>query len=150
MKKEDKPGKVYRFMIPFADRVDLARRVLLMYNGYLMAIGQKNVIEQRHFNLLAYYFVFGYSYETKKKFSYLFSTNMNYISVLDTELKRKGILVDRDGNCKTRSLCQDIENLRRLYILEGEKDINGIVALFYRDETCVEVQEKREEKTDIV
>lgn len=129
-------GKVYRFMVPFSDKVDLARRILLMYNGYLLAIGRKKIIESRHLNLLAYYFVFGYSYETKEKFAYLFQTNMNYISVLDTELKKKGILVDRGGNYKTRCLCQDIENLRRLYILEGEMDLNAIVALFYRDENA--------------
>lgn len=128
--------KLYRFTVPFTDKVDLARRILMLYNGYLLATGRKKIIESRHLNLLAYYFVFGYSYETKEKFAYLFQTNMNYISVLDTELKKKGILVDRGGNYKSRGLCQDIENLRRLYILEGERDINAIMVLFYRDENA--------------
>lgn len=128
--------KLYRFTVPFTDKVDLARRILMLYNGYLLATGRKKIIESRHLNLLAYYFVFGYSYETKEKFAYLFQTNMNYISVLDTELKKKGILVDRGGNYKSRGLCQDVENLRRLYILEGERDINAIMVLFYRDENA--------------
>lgn len=128
--------KLYRFTVPFTDKVDLARRILMLYNGYLLAMGRKKIIESRHLNLLAYYFVFGYSYETKEKFAYLFQTNMNYISVLDTELKKKGILVDRGGNYKSRGLCQDVENLRRLYILEGERDINAIMVLFYRDENA--------------
>lgn len=128
--------KLYRFTVPFTDKVDLARRILMLYNGYLLATGRKKIIESRHLNLLAYYFVFGYSYETKEKFAYLFQTNMNYISVLDTELKKKGILVDPGGNYKSRGLCQDVENLRRLYILEGERDINAIMVLFYRDENA--------------
>ena len=128
--------KLYRFTVPFTDKVDLARRILMLYNGYLLATGRKKIIESRHLNLLAYYFVFGYSYETKEKFAYLFQTNMNYISVLDTELKKKGILVDRGGNYKSRGLCQDVENLRRLYILDGERDINAIMVLFYRDENA--------------
>lgn len=138
-KEVEVKGKVYRFMIPFSDKVDLARRILLMYNGYLMATGHKKIIDMRHINLLAYYFVFGYSYETKQKFAYLFSTNLNYVSVLDTELKKKGILVDKEGNFKTRRLCPDIENLRRLYILEGEKDLNAMAVLFYRDENVGEL-----------
>ena len=134
--KMNSSDRVYRFVIPFTDKVDLARRILLIYNGYLMAMGRKGVIEKRHLNLLAYYFVFGYSYETKEKFAYIFQTNMNYISVLDTEMKKKGILVDKGNNYKTRGLCGDIENLRRLYVLEGEQDLNAIVTLFYRDEAA--------------
>lgn len=126
--------KAYRFMIPYSDIVDMAKKVLLMYNGYLLAIGKKSVIDSRHLNLLAYYFVYGYSYETKQKFAYCFSSTMQYISVLDNEMKKRGILVDRGGNFKTRALCNDIENMRRLFVLEGSKDMNAIVSLFYREE----------------
>ena len=95
---------------------------------------KKSVIDSRHLNLLAYYFVYGYSYETKQKFAYCFSSTMQYISVLDNEMKKRGILVDRGGNFKTRALCNDIENMRRLFVLEGSKDMNAIVSLFYREE----------------
>lgn len=126
--------KAFRFMIPFTDTVDLARRVLLMYNGYLLAVGRPKMIDSRHINLLAYYFVFGYSYETKRKYSYCYGTDMQYISVLDTEMKKRGLLEDPEGNFKTRRLCRDIENMRRLFMLEGSRDMNAIVSLFYRVE----------------
>ena len=126
--------KAFRFMIPFTDTVDLARRVLLMYNGYLLAVGRTKMIDSRHINLLAYYFVFGYSYETKRKYSYCYGTDMQYISVLDTEMKKRGLLEDPEGNFKTRRLCRDIENMRRLFMLEGSRDMNAIVSLFYRVE----------------
>lgn len=138
--------KAFRFMIPFTDTVDLARRVLLMYNGYLLATGHPKMIDARHINLLAYYFVFGYSYETKQKFAYCYETDMQYISVLDTEMKKRGLLEDKNGNFKTRGLCQDIENMRRLFVLEGSRDMNAIVSLFYRveDEDSIEVESKRQ------
>lgn len=105
----------------------------MFYNGYLMAMGKnKSVIDARHLNLLAYYFVFGYSYDTKKKFSHCFSTDLQYVAVLDTEMKKKGILMDRDGNYRTRCLSPDIENMRRLFVLEGSKNSSALVSLFYR------------------
>lgn len=125
-------GRMYRFLIPYKDTVDMAKKVLLFYNGYLMATGGKGLIDSRHINLLSYYFVFGYSYDTKKKFSHCYSTDLQYVSVLDTEMKKRGILVDREGNYKTRGLSPDIENIRRLFILEGSKDKNALVSLFYR------------------
>lgn len=125
-------GRMYRFLIPYKDTVDMAKKVLLFYNGYLMATGRKGFIDSRHINLLSYYFVFGYSYDTKKKFSHCYSTDLQYVSVLDTEMKKRGILVDREGNYKTRGLSPDIENIRRLFILEGSKDKNALVSLFYR------------------
>lgn len=125
-------GRMYRFLIPYKDTVDMAKKVLLFYNGYLMATGRKGLIDFRHINLLSYYFVFGYSYDTKKKFSHCYSTDLQYVSVLDTEMKKRGILVDREGSYKTRGLSPDIENIRRLFILEGSKDKNALVSLFYR------------------
>lgn len=138
--------RAFRFMIPFSDTVDLARRVLLLYNGYLLATGRAKTIDMRHVNLLSYYFVFGYSYETKQKFAYCYSTSMQYISVLDTEMKRRGILIDNDGNFRTRRLCPDIENMRRLFIQEGSRDLNAVVALFYRDNSIAEDEAEEEGK----
>lgn len=135
MKDTDSKGnnRAYRLLVPYSDTVDMAKKILLFYNGYLMAIGRnKNVIDARHLNLLAYYLVFGYSQDTKKKFSHCFSTELQYVAVLDTEMKKRGILIDRDGNYRTRCLCPDIENMRRLFILEGSKDQCALVSLFYR------------------
>ena len=137
--------RAFRFMVPFSDTVDLARRVLLLYNGYLLATGRVKTIDSRHINLLSYYFVFGYSYETKQKFAYCYSTSMQYISVLDTEMKKRGLLIDNDGNFRTRHLCPDIENMRRLFIQEGSRDLNAVVALFYRDSSVEGGNEAEEE-----
>lgn len=136
MKKTDTKkvsDKAYRLMVPYEDRVDMAKKILQMYNGYLLAVNGEAVIDKRHLSLLAYYFVFGYSAETKKKFAHCFSIDDKYVSVLDTEMKKKGILVDRDGSYKTRGLSNDLENMRRLFIQEGEGDKCALVALFYRN-----------------
>lgn len=133
---KDVSNRAYRLLVPYSNTVDMAKKILLFYNGYLMASGnEKNVIDARHLNLLAYYFVFGYSYETKKKFSHCFSTDLQYVSVLDTEMKKRGILIDREGNYRTRCLCPDIENMRRLFVLEGSRDQCALVSLFYRKKT---------------
>lgn len=127
-------NRAYRLLVPYSDTVDMAKKILLFYNGYLLASGNnKNIIDARHLNLLAYYFVFGYSHETKKKFSHCFSTDMQYVSVLDTEMKKRGILIDRDGNYRTRGLSPDIENMRRLFVLEGTREQCALVSLFYRE-----------------
>ena len=131
--------RLYRFTIPFTDTVDLGRKILLIYNGYLMAAGGKQPIDARHLNLLSYYFVFGYSYETKKKFSTCYGTTLQYVSVLDTEMKKRGFLMDPDGNFRSRALSPDLENMRRLFILEGSRDMNAIVSLFYRVDNPREV-----------
>lgn len=126
-------NRAYRLLVPYSDTVDMAKKILLFYNGYLLASGNnKSIIDARHLNLLAYYFVFGYSHETKKKFSHCFSTDMQYVSVLDTEMKKRGILVDRDGNYRTRGLSPDIENMRRLFVVEGTREQCALVSLFYR------------------
>lgn len=131
--KKEVENRAYRLVVPYSDTVDMAKKVLMFYNGYLMAMGKnKSVIDARHLNLLAYYFVFGYSYDTKKKFSHCFSTDLQYVAVLDTEMKKKGILMDRDGNYRTRCLSPDIENMRRLFVLEGSKNSSALVSLFYR------------------
>lgn len=127
-------NRAYRLLVPYSDTVDMAKKILLFYNGYLLASGNnKSIIDTRHLNLLAYYFVFGYSHETKRKFSHCFSTDMQYVSVLDTEMKKRGILVDRDGNYRTRGLSPDIENMRRLFVLEGTREQCALVSLFYRE-----------------
>lgn len=132
-KKKEVENRAYRLVVPYNDTVDMAKKILMFYNGYLMAMGKnKSVIDARHLNLLAYYFVFGYSYDTKKKFSHCFSTDLQYVAVLDTEMKKKGILMDRDGNYRTRCLSPDIENMRRLFVLEGSKNSSALVSLFYR------------------
>lgn len=131
--KREVENRAYRLVVPYSDTVDMAKKILMFYNGYLMAMGKnKSVIDARHLNLLAYYFVFGYSYDTKKKFSHCFSTDLQYVAVLDTEMKKKGILMDRDGNYRTRCLSPDIENMRRLFVLEGSKNSSALVSLFYR------------------
>lgn len=131
--KKEVENMAYRLVVPYSDTVDMAKKILMFYNGYLMAMGKnKSVIDARHLNLLAYYFVFGYSYDTKKKFSHCFSTDLQYVAVLDTEMKKKGILMDRDGNYRTRCLSPDIENMRRLFVLEGSKNSSALVSLFYR------------------
>lgn len=129
---ENQDNRLFRFAVPFTDSVDLARKVLLVYNGYLAASGKDCQIDARHMGLLSYYFVFGYSYDTKKKFSTVYGVTMQYVSVLDTEMKKRGLLVDRDGNYRSRSLSPDIENMRRLFILEGSRDMCAVVSLFYR------------------
>lgn len=127
-------NRAYRLLVPYSDTVDMAKKILLFYNGYLLASGNnKSIIDARHLNLLAYYFIFGYSHETKRKFSHCFSTDMQYVSVLDTEMKKRGILVDRDGNYRTRGLSPDIENMRRLFVLEGTREQCALVSLFYRE-----------------
>lgn len=131
---EENTNRAYRLMIPYSDTVDMARKILLFYNGYMMAIGnERNVIDARHINLLAYYFVFGYSLDTKKKFSHCFSTDLKYVSVLDTEMKKRGILIDKDGNYRMRRLCPDLENMRRLFMLEGSREQCALVSLFFRE-----------------
>lgn len=135
-------NRAYRLLVPYSDTVDMAKKILLFYNGYLLASGNnKNIIDARHLNLLAYYFVFGYSHETKKKFSHCFSTDMQYVSVLDTEMKKRGILIDRDGNYRTRGLSPDIENMRRLFVLEGTREQCALVSLFYRENNSFSKQE---------
>lgn len=138
-------NRAYRLLVPYSDTVDMARKILLFYNGYLLASGNnKSIIDARHLNLLAYYFVFGYSHETKKKFSHCFSTDMQYVSVLDTEMKKRGILVDRDGNYRTRGLSPDIENMRRLFVLEGTREQCALVSLFYRENNSFSKKEEDE------
>ena len=50
-------------------------------------------------------------------------------------MKKRGILIDREGNYRTRCLCPDIENMRRLFVLEGSRDQCALVSLFYRKKT---------------
>lgn len=138
-------NRAYRLLVPYSDTVDMAKKILLFYNGYLLASGNnKSIIDARHLNLLAYYFVFGYSHETKKKFSHCFSTDMQYVSVLDTEMKKRGILVDRDGNYRTRGLSPDIENMRRLFVVEGTREQCALVSLFYRQNNSFSKKEEDE------
>lgn len=132
-KKVSNTEKAYRIVLEYSDIVDMAKKILLMYNGYLTAINGKGSIDTRHLNLLSYYFAFGYSYETKQKFAHCFTTDLQYISVLDTEMKKRGILVDRGGNYRTRGLCSDIENMRRLFVIEGTGDKCALVSLFVRN-----------------
>lgn len=125
--------KAYRLLIPYTDSVDMAKKILLMYNGYLMATGRhKDLIEGRHTNLMVYYFVFGYSNETKRKFSYCFSISLKYIAVLDSEMKRRGLLVDLDGSYKTRCLCRELRDMRELFFNGQSKDMAAMATLFFR------------------
>lgn len=130
---QDDGYKLFRFAVPYSDNVDLAKKILTMYNSHIRSTSGEAPIDDRHLNLLSYYFVFGYSNETKKKFAHCFSVEVQYASVLDTELKRRGILVDPDGTYRSRRLSDDIENLRRLFITGNHEDRCACVFLFYRD-----------------
>lgn len=138
--------KLFRFAVPYSDTVDLAKKILTMYNSHIRSTSGEAPIDDRHLNLLSYYFVFGYSNETKKKFAHCFSVEVQYASVLDTELKRRGILVDPDGTYRSRRLSDDIENLRRLFITDNHKDRCACVFLFYRDNLFNRSGEEGEEK----
>lgn len=132
--KEENSPRAYRLLIKYTDTVDMAKKVLSMYNAFLVVSGSEETqpADPRHINLLAYYFVFGYSVETKRKFAHCFSVDNQYVSVLDTEMKKKGILIDRDGTYRTRALHPDIENMRRLFIIDGNRDMSALVSLFHR------------------
>ena len=48
MKKTDTKkvsDKAYRLMVPYEDRVDMAKKILQMYNGYLLAVNGEAVID---------------------------------------------------------------------------------------------------------
>ena len=50
---KDVSNRAYRLLVPYSNTVDMAKKILLFYNGYLMAYGnEKNVIDARHLNLL--------------------------------------------------------------------------------------------------
>lgn len=131
--KKEVANKAYRLLAPYTDSVDMAKKILLIYNGYLQALGKdKSIMEKRHINLLAYYFVFGYSEETKRKFSYCFSIKPKYIAVMDCEMKNKGLLVDLDGTFKTRRLCREINDMRELFLNNNSRDMAALAILFFR------------------
>ena len=49
---KDVSNRAYRLLVPYSNTVDMAKKILLFYNGYLMASGnEKNVIDARHLNL---------------------------------------------------------------------------------------------------
>lgn len=114
----------------YSDRLDLSRKVLRVYNS-LSAILNWPSISSRHFDLTAYYICYGYSENTQKRYMDDFNLDQSMISVMNSEMKKKGLLVDAGGNYRTRDLSPRLQRFRQ-YFARGDPGAKTIVINFIR------------------
>lgn len=106
--------------ILYEDRIDLIKKVLVVYNA-MAELKKWPVVCPRHMDLVSYYLCYGYSNDTKKLFIDNFEKTSNSISVMDSELRSRGLLVDKGGNYKTRDLSDRLKAVRA-YFASGTDD----------------------------
>lgn len=112
--------KTFMTSILYEDRIDLIKKVLVVYNA-MAELKKWPVVCPRHMDLVSYYLCYGYSNDTKKLFIDNFEKTSNSISVMDSELRSRGLLVDKGGNYKTRDLSDRLKAVRA-YFASGTDD----------------------------
>lgn len=120
--KTRKHGNPKTFMtsILYEDRIDLIKKMLVVYNA-IADLKKWPSVCPRHMDIVSYYLCYGYSDNTKRLFSENFGKSSNAVSVMDSELKSRGLLVDKGGNYKTRDL-SDRLNAIRSYFASGTEN----------------------------
>ena len=130
MDKKQTQGRVFTICIPWVDRLDYALKLLHIYNGFLRAESSKDIIKDRHINLLAFYMIYGYSSSTRERFSKIYGKRMEYVSVLDSELVKLGFLKDFGKSVKSRDLRVELSRMKRFFVDEpGEFDGSHVMLL---------------------
>lgn len=121
--KKKKAGNPKTFMtsILYEDRIDLIKKMLVVYNA-IADLKKWPVVCPRHIDLVSYYICYGYSDNTKRLFIENFGKNSNSVSVMDSELKSRGLLVDKGGNYKTRDLSDRLKAVRAYFASGTENE----------------------------
>lgn len=130
MDKKQTRKRVFTISIPWVDRIDYALKLLHIYNSFLRAESSKDIIKERHINLLAFYMIYGYSSSTRERFSKIYGKRMEYVSVLDSELVKLGFLNDFGKSVKNRDLRVELSRMKRFFVDEpGEFDGSHVMLL---------------------
>lgn len=127
---EGEISKVFYSTAYYTDRLDLSRKVLLVYNSWATIFGWPR-IQPRHVDLIAYYIYYGYNEETQARYMEDFNIPSGTMSVMNSELKKSGMLSDFGGNYKTRDICPRLKRFRQ-YFVDGHKDPKRMVIDFFR------------------
>lgn len=129
-------NKIFCSTAFYTDRLDLSRKVLKVYNS-LSAILNWPSISSRHIDLIAYYICYGYNDNTQKRYMDDFNIDMASLRVMNSEMKKKGLLVDVGGNFRTRNLSPRLQRFRQ-YFAGGDPGAKTIVINFIRKEIADE------------
>ena len=133
-KRKEAPSKVelLRGVLGYDNRLEMIRKVLKVYSGFLDASGRDPIYE-RHQNMISCYIVYGYSLDSTKKFQEIFGVSNSYLRVLNTEVRRIGYLVkDYESDWDYR-LSDEMEYLRRYFITSNnDGEPLGFNIVFFR------------------
>lgn len=139
-KKIESPGRriiptkveLLRGTLGYDNRLEMVRKVLKVYSGFLDASG-KNPIFDRHQNMLSCYIVYGYSRESTKKFQEIFGISNSYLRVLNTEVRKAGYLVKDKSTDNDYRLSDEMEYLRKYFITSNNDGAPlGFNIIFFR------------------
>lgn len=122
--------KLFYATAHYTDRLDLSRKVLLVYNSWAIIFNWPK-IPPRYLDLIAYYICYGYNEETQIRYSDDFNMPQNTMSVANSELKKCGMLVDSGGNFKTRDICPRLKRFRQ-YFASADTDPKSMLIEFIR------------------
>lgn len=111
-------NKIFVASAYYEDRIDLMRKVLAIYNSLAVILGWPN-IAPRHIDLIAYYICYGYSENTQKRYCDDFNIKATMLSVMNSDLKKNGLLVDLAGTYRTRNICPRLQRFRN-YFANGD------------------------------
>lgn len=131
--KKDVSSKIFKLQIPCKDNVEMAKKVLCIYNGVLNGMNESNKIDQRHIDLMAFYICFNYSEETKKRYSDCYGKSLKAIRTMDCLLKNKGFLQDPGDSYRNRELSDDMKKIRQ-YFADGSTSTKGMLFVFKRND----------------
>lgn len=129
-RSDSRQRKTFMTSVFYEDRLDLIKKVLILYNA-IAELKKWPTVFPRHMDIIAYYLCYDYSEDTKKRFMSDFGKSQTSISVMDSELKSRGLLVDEGGNYKTRYLCDRLK-VFRLYFAAGDDPMKVIQIVLAR------------------
>lgn len=133
-KRKEAPSKVelLRGVLGYDNRLEMIRKVLKVYSGFLDASGRDPIYE-RHQNMMSCYIVYGYSLDSTKKFQEIFGVSNSYLRVLNTEVRRIGYLVKDNESDRDYRLSDEMEYLRRYFITSNnDGEPLGFNIVFFR------------------
>lgn len=122
--------KTFMTSVFYEDRLDLIKKVLILYNA-IAELKKWPTVFPRHMDIVAYYLCYDYSEDTKKRFMSDFGKSQSSVSVMDSELKSRGLLMDEGGNYKTRYLCDRLKVFRS-YFAAGDDPMKVIQIVLAR------------------
>lgn len=123
------------FSLKARNRLEFAQIALHMFNLKQMLNGSTRLLQKRHIALMAYFLVYGYSQETRDRYSEISRYRNSTVQQLCSHLISNGYIVKDEWNHKSYRLAKVMSDMARFVNRQMSGDDIKLFGFLIKEET---------------